>query len=53
MKGEIKATAQVVTPSTMKSHRHPAIPCTPSRPEVIPAEMRLPKAPEKTAALII
>jgi len=38
----IIATPMVITPSTMKSHLHPAIPCAPSRFPRIPAPRRPP-----------
>lgn len=42
----------VITPSIMKSHRQPRIPWAPSRPLTIPAAIKPPNAPERTAAEI-
>lgn len=51
-KAAIIATPTVAAPSTMKSQRHPLIPCTPSNPFTMTAARRPPNAPDKMAAEI-
>ena len=49
-KREIIANPTVAAPSMINSQRHPRIPWTPSRPSTIPAAIKPPKAPDRTAA---